>query len=162
MPEANEFHYVRSARTDGWRVLLTFLLIAVLFWLGIRVLAPSFPQENPSFFTFFTIVFILAGLALILGYALPHILSENTFVFTITAERVICRCTRDYRINSFNLSLDALLTVEYFRKPNGSEEWYLVTCDGKRLTITSRYGNPVDEIVRTLVHLRPELRPDRV
>jgi hypothetical protein len=156
------FIHSHSSRSEGWRYIFLYAVIVVLLVSVIWLFQPNLRFQNPIFYRIVVGLVIFIGVIVVFGVAVPAILRNDEFSFSISPERVSCNSPASEPGGSFTLLLDEILAVEMFSGENRKVGWYILSHDGKRYPIPSQFGNPVDVIVRTLIHLRPELEPRRL
>jgi hypothetical protein len=161
-PDGVVFAYTRSSRREGWRYLFLYTVSAILLLVVLTFFLPGLAARNPVFYGMVVGLLILVGIGVVFLFALPAILKKEEFSYVIGDDWISCISPSRETGASYNLALEDILAVEEYAEPGGKERWYIHTRQGERRLIPSDYGNPVVEIVRILVRLRPELEPRRI
>jgi hypothetical protein len=154
----------RGTKREGIQVMLWGVFSSgVMVALTLLVPLPGlFWRESPVFFCVFNaIVLFIAGVA-IFAYALPNILLDREFRFTIFDNRVECMSPAKAFGESYSIPVDEIVAIE--KEPWGDDgdwKWFFRTADGRRIQITQNYRNPIHKIVAALQELRPDLHVKR-
>ena len=150
--------HTRSTRREGIRVLLlstTTMAGFVFFALLAELPAPSLDQPGPLLVYVFLAFIYLATL----WYGCINVLANSVFRCYLDHRSICCSgavpSAEDFCVNLVDIDHVKRLDLD------DSCEWYLITNDGRRFSVTTNYGNPAAQFIDLLVHSRPSVRVER-
>jgi hypothetical protein len=148
------FAYSRGTKKEGWRKLCVAILICVVIVAASNL--PDFRKQAPVAYILLNTLALIVGLSLGLAYALPNIVMDREFRFVLYEDRMECKFPAKWFGESYSVPIGEIARLE--RYPDQErDDWALVTCDNRRIKITHNYENPVEDIVKILRTIRPEL-----
>ncbi len=150
--------HTRSTRRERIRVLLlstTTMAGFVFFALLAELPAPSLDQPGPLLVYVFLAFIYLATL----WYGCINVLANSVFRCYLDHRSICCSgavpSAEDFCVNLVDIDHVKRLDLD------DSCEWYLITNDGRRFSVTTNYGNPAAQFIDLLVHSRPSVRVER-
>ena len=151
--------HTRSTRREGIAVLSVstttmagFVVFAVLAGLP----SPSFDHLGPVLLYLFLTFIYLASL----WYGCVNVHANSVFRCYLDHRLISCsgavrQCGDDFCVNLDDI--DHVQRVDW----DDSYQWYLITKDGRRFSVTRNYRNPASRFIDLLVQARPSIRVER-